>query len=367
MTTDEDGCFAVAVPGPGNYVATIDPDTIPEDVSLKDEERTELSVHRSRAGQARNVLFPLQFGEGRRRRGDYFDRFLRLGVEGIKFGLIIAICAVGLSLIFGTTGPRQLRPRRDGHVRGPGRRTSSTSRRACRCWWPRRWPSWSAVVERASPSTGLFWRPLKRRGTGLIAMLVITIGAGILVRYMFLYQFDGFTRTYDDYQLQTSGFELGPGHDRAPRPGHHPHLGRRAGAGGAVPAAHPHRQGHAGRRPTTATWPSPRASTSRRSSATCGRPGAGLAALGGILLGLSEQVSWLMGFQLLLLMFAGVTLGGLGTAYGALVGSLVVGLFVQLSTLFVAPELKNVGALLILILILLIRPQGILGQSERVG
>jgi branched-chain amino acid transport system permease protein len=85
------------------------------------------------------------------------------------------------------------------------------------------------------------------------------------------------------------------------------------------------------------------------------------------MLGLGEQVSWQMGFQLLLLMFAGVTLGGLGTAYGALLGSVVVGLFVQMSTLVISPELKNVGALLVLILILLVRPQGILGQAERVG
>ena len=42
-----------------------------------------------------------------------------------------------------------------------------------------------------------------------------------------------------------------------------------------------------------------------------------------------------MGFRLLLLMFAGVTLGGLGTAYGALVGSLIVGVFVQMSTLII--------------------------------
>jgi branched-chain amino acid transport system permease protein len=66
-------------------------------------------------------------------------------------------------------------------------------------------------------------------------------------------------------------------------------------------------------------------------------------------------------------MFAGVTLGGLGTAYGALVGSVVVGLFVELSTLFIPTELKNVGALAVLILVLLIRPQGILGTAERVG
>ena len=83
--------------------------------------------------------------------------------------------------------------------------------------------------------------------------------------------------------------------------------------------------------------------------------------------GVTEQVSYQMGFRLLLLMFAGVTLGGLGTAYGALVGSLIVGIFVQVSTLWVPVELKNVGALAILILILLVRPQGILGQAERVG
>jgi branched-chain amino acid transport system permease protein len=86
-----------------------------------------------------------------------------------------------------------------------------------------------------------------------------------------------------------------------------------------------------------------------------------------VLFGLAEQVSWQMGFQLLLLMFAGVILGGIGTAYGALVGSLLVGLMVQLSTMVISPELKNVGAFLVLILVLLVRPQGLLGRAERVG
>jgi branched-chain amino acid transport system permease protein len=67
-------------------------------------------------------------------------------------------------------------------------------------------------------------------------------------------------------------------------------------------------------------------------------------------------------------MFAGITLGGLGSAYGALVGGFVVGLFVEMSTLFGVPtELKNVPPLVVLILILLVRPQGILGRRERVG
>jgi len=78
-------------------------------------------------------------------------------------------------------------------------------------------------------------------------------------------------------------------------------------------------------------------------------------------------VGWDMGFQLLLLTFAAVTLGGLGTAFGALVGALIVGFFVEMSTLIIPSDTKYVGALIILILVLLVRPQGILGRKERIG
>jgi hypothetical protein len=71
-----------------------------------------------------------------------------------------------------------------------------------------------------------------------------------------------------------------------------------------------------------------------------------------------------MGFRLLLLMFAGVILGGLGTAYGAMVGSLVVGLVTELSVLWFSTELKFVWALVVLILVLLVRPQGLLGRAR---
>jgi branched-chain amino acid transport system permease protein len=74
-----------------------------------------------------------------------------------------------------------------------------------------------------------------------------------------------------------------------------------------------------------------------------------------------------MGGQILLLIFAAVTLGGLGTAFGALVGSIIVGVMVEVSSLFVPSDLKYIGALLVLILVLLVRPQGILGRKERIG
>jgi neutral amino acid transport system permease protein len=95
--------------------------------------------------------------------------------------------------------------------------------------------------------------------------------------------------------------------------------------------------------------------------------GGGLAALGGVFYGLTQAVYWDMGFNLLLLMFAGVILGGLGSAYGAVIGSLVVGLIAQLSTLWFPIELQYAWALIVLILVLLVRPQGILGRTERAG
>jgi branched-chain amino acid transport system permease protein len=95
--------------------------------------------------------------------------------------------------------------------------------------------------------------------------------------------------------------------------------------------------------------------------------GGGLAALGGTLVALDERAKFDIGFRLLLLIFAGVTLGGLGTAFGALVGSVVVGIFINVSTVAIPTNLKNVGALAILIAILMLRPQGIFGRAERVG
>ena len=74
-----------------------------------------------------------------------------------------------------------------------------------------------------------------------------------------------------------------------------------------------------------------------------------------------------MGFRLLLLIFAAVILGGLGTAFGAMVGGFAIGISVELSTLWVPNEFKHVIALAVLVVMLLFRPQGLLGSKERVG
>jgi branched-chain amino acid transport system permease protein len=95
---------------------------------------------------------------------------------------------------------------------------------------------------------------------------------------------------------------------------------------------------------------------------------ASLAGLAGILWAYFRPgIKWDMGMQILLLIFAAVTLGGLGTAFGALLGALVVGILVETSTLLIPADLKYVGALVLLIGILLFRPQGILGKKGRIG
>ncbi|MDF2555419.1 MAG: branched-chain amino acid transporter permease, partial [Microbacterium sp.] len=50
-----------------------------------------------------------------------------------------------------------------------------------------------------------------------------------------------------------------------------------------------------------------------------------------------------------------------------LVGAIIVGLLVEVSTLWIPSDLKYVGALVVLIVILLFRPQGLLGRRERIG
>ena len=96
-----------------------------------------------------------------------------------------------------------------------------------------------------------------------------------------------------------------------------------------------------------------------------------LAGLAGIFQAIINDVRYNMGFLILLLFFAGSVLGGIGTSFGAMVGGLLIGIFVQVSVALPFmeghTEAKNAVALAIMILILLFRPQGIFGQKERIS
>jgi neutral amino acid transport system permease protein len=358
-TTDEEGRFELELPGPGQYVAELDTDTLPDGVGLA--EGAEVIEFTVRPNQSRPLIFDL--GARERTTTSRLDQFPQLVFEGFQFGLIIAICAVGLSLVFGTTGLVNFA---HGEL----------------CTWGAM-VAWFLNVDHGIhlvPAVGLallvgaatgalletgLWKPLRNRGVSLVAMMIVSIGLSLAARNFFQLLFGESTKPYRDYNIQR-GTDIGP-ITLAPKDVWVVVLALAALLAVASALTYT-RIGKA----TRAVSDNPDLAASsginvdRVIRFVWGSAGA-LAALGGILFAVNQRVQFDMGFKLLLLMFAGVTLGGLGTAYGALVGSLVVGMFIQVSTVFIPTELKNVGALVILIVVLMIRPQGILGRAERIG
>jgi branched-chain amino acid transport system permease protein len=368
-TTGADGVWSLVLPDGGEYLASFDQSTLPEGVSLRDPERATLDF-RINAGSSRKVLFPL---------GDIVApdtdtiQIVQLTVDGIKLGMIIAMSAIGLSLIYGTTGLVNFA---HGEMVTFG---------AMVAYILSEYGLLGGLIGGdfaiqliiaglltfvlAAAAGGLFnelvWKRLRKRGASLISMLVVSIGFSIMFRYIMLFQFGGRVRRYRDYQIQDTvdlkyfsitpkdifiivfsaliliGVGLALQRTRLGKATRAVADNRDLAESSGIDVEHVIR--------------------------TIWIAGGGLAGLGGVLFGLTETVGWEMGFRLLLLMFAGVTLGGLGTAYGALLGSLVVGIFIQTSTLFIPTDMKNVGALVILAVILLIRPQGLMGRAERVG
>ena len=92
--------------------------------------------------------------------------------------------------------------------------------------------------------------------------------------------------------------------------------------------------------------------------------GAALAAIAGILLAVYQaQILPIMGWRFLIPLFAAVTLGGIGNPYGALIGAFIIGVASEVSTQWINPSYKPVVAFGILIVMLLARPRGIFNNS----
>ena len=90
--------------------------------------------------------------------------------------------------------------------------------------------------------------------------------------------------------------------------------------------------------------------------------GGGLAGASGVMYGLDAQLRPEMGWWLLLPLFASVILGTIGNPYGALAGALVIGLVWQMSAAFLDPAYGPGVAFVVMILVLIFRPQGIFGK-----
>ncbi len=362
VTTGDDGKWVVLVPGQGSYEVTIDTETLPDGVGLTDATKSTITTNVVPPNVRRTVIFAL--GESTSSGGtSKWEQAAQLTVEGIRFGLLIALGALGLSLIYGTTGLTNFA---HGEIITFGALATYTLNVGFHI--PLLLAAIIGMILTAifgGLQNRLLWKPLRKRGTGLIAMMIVSIGLAILLRNLYLFFYGGEKKAYAEF-VGLAGIEFGP---VSLTPSDLVAIAVAVVALAlVVVGVQRTRLGKA----TRAVSDNPALASSagidvERVIEVVWVVGAALAGLAGILLAFTQQVSFQMGFQVLLLIFAAVTLGGLGTIWGAIVGSLVVGLFLQLSTLIIPSELKNVGALAVLIVILLVRPYGLLGRKERVG
>ena len=94
-----------------------------------------------------------------------------------------------------------------------------------------------------------------------------------------------------------------------------------------------------------------------------------LATYGGVAASLQfNVVTPLLGLRFIFPIFAAVIVGGLGNAYGALLGGLLLGIAQEVSPVlpFVTTEYQEVVGFVFLVMVLVLRPQGILGVKERI-
>jgi branched-chain amino acid transport system permease protein len=93
--------------------------------------------------------------------------------------------------------------------------------------------------------------------------------------------------------------------------------------------------------------------------------GVGLTAIGGGLLASTYPFQPYVGIEYVIVMYAGVVLGGLGSLRGAFFGGLTIGLVQQLSALFLPNQLQNTAIFVVFLIIVLLRPEGLFGRAAR--
>ncbi|MEY4458738.1 MAG: hypothetical protein RIS25_1331 [Actinomycetota bacterium] len=368
VVTDAEGKWKVGVSERNTtYTVTLDETTLPDGVIVKDNPETadvvEAAIMEVEMGPGGRVTMNYFIGKGERVVTPYIDQVVQRLISGVNFGLMLALAAIGMSLIYGTTGISNF-----AHaemVTFGAIVTFVISGLGAPIWVA----ILAAIVASALFGWGLdsaIWAPLRRRNTGLVQLMIVSIGLSLAVRYTYQLFIGGNTEQLpgaDSPKIPLFGSVALSWIDMASMAISVVLIGAfawwlmftRMGKATRAISDNPGLAAASGINVDSVVrvvW----------------IVGATLAGFSGILWAYFRPgIRWDMGGQILLLMFAATTLGGLGTAWGALVGSLIVGVLVEASSLVIPSDLKYVGALVVLIVILLFRPQGILGRKERIG
>lgn len=360
VTTDAEGKWSVSVLDNTAYTVTLNEDTLPDGIAVVEGGATQ----EVEFGLTDSVVRNFFIGQGERTEVGFAAQFFSRLVYGINFGLLLALASVGLSLVYGTT------------------RLSNFAHAEIVTFGAVALVFFSLYLEinilvsivLALISSAAFgylsdagiWKPLRKRRVGIVPMMIVSIGLALALRYIFQFFIGGGT-----IQLPGAQSESFPLFGTLTLS-----INSMVSMGVAITVL------------LILSWWLLKTKTGKATRAISDNPElasisgidtervirvvwilAGLlAGIGGIMWAYFRPgVKWDMGEKILLLMFAAVVLGGLGTAFGALVGALIVGVFIELSGLFIPDDLKYVGALAILVVTLLVRPQGVFGRKERVG
>lgn len=381
VKTDVDGKWKIGVPEKTTYKVTLIESTLPENVIVDESNEQAAQVItitekgamvEAGFGQTSRATVNFFLGEGERETVPFVNQLIRRVMSGLNFGLMLALAAIGLSLIYGTVGLANFAHAEFVTFGALMAFTFAqiTMAFSLPLWMLAFWFPLAVVL------TGVLgwaldvsiWRPLRKRGLSIVQMMIVSIGLSLALRYVFQYFYGGGTLALPNNDVLSSEMQLlGP---IALSPISMMSMGLSILVLLAV--------GYWVK--MTKTGKATRAISDNPSLAEASGinvdwvirliwiMGAALAGLAGILWAYFRPgIKWDMGWQLLLLVFAAVILGGLGTAFGALVGSIIVGLLVEVSPLWIPTDLKYVAPLVVLGLVLLFRPQGILGRKERVG
>lgn len=357
----EDGRWIVAVPARANYEVTLDLESLPEGVALREGAKEVLTVDQGE-WLSSSITRNFGFEQVAIETTSFGAQVLQRLVAGLILGSLLALASVGLSLIYGTTGISNFAHGEAVTLGGIVAWVTGTL-------YGLPFPVVLFIAIAVGAASGfiqnqILWQPLRRKGLKLVQLMIVSIGLSIVLRYIYLFFMDGTVKLYSGGL--SSVIAIGPVRFTQGS------LLTLLISGGILVLfglfLNRTRMGRA----TRAV--SDNSALAEASGINTERVvqwvwilGSALAAISGVTLALYRQTSWLMGFEILLLMFAAVVLGGLGSAYGALIGSFIIGLVVEFSALLLPADLKYASALFILILMLVVRPQGILGKRERVG
>jgi neutral amino acid transport system permease protein len=209
----------------------------------------------------------------------------------------------------------------------------------------------------------VMWGPMRARGAGILQLILMSIGLALVIRYVIQYIWSTELRALDVNVTDTVNL-LGL------RVGQTQLIVIVVGIGVLVAIGLMLRYALLGKRMRALADDLDLAETSgidtSRVILWTWIFAGGLAGLAGVMAAMVTDVRPDLGFELLVIIFAAVVLGGIGDAFGALAAGLVLGVVIEWSTLLIDARWKTFVSFVVLIIALVIRPQGIFGKAKAI-